>query len=136
MFNVTGLLNALAVFIRKRPGFDSLNYDTPARLAADVYVATRDLRDAEEMLRVLQRSSVPFDAPRIEAIIETSHRLNWTEADGIDFTPSQYWPMEYRAAACRTLARILTAHYGPSAREMVRPVVARRWFPKKGAPAP
>ncbi len=130
MFNVTVLLDALAVFIRQRPGFNSHNYDSPQMLAADVYVATRDLRDAEEMLRVLRRSSIPFDASRIQALMETSDRLNWTETEGFDFTPSQYWPMEFRAAACRALARILTIHYGLSAREMVRPAVARRWFPK------
>jgi hypothetical protein len=101
------MLASFQGFIRQRPGFDPNNYGDAASYRADVRRAGRDLREAGELLRAvsLRRSC---------AIPENKgQRLSWT-GKGWEYTAGQYFPTEYRAAACQLLASALWDWYAES----------------------
>jgi len=101
------MLASLRAFVRRRPGFDWHNYGDAASYRADVRRAGRDLREAGELLRAvsLRRSC---------AIPENKgQRLFWTGTEW-EYITGQYFPTEYRAAACRVLVSALWAWYAES----------------------
>jgi hypothetical protein len=108
------ILNLARAFIEARPGFDWRNYQgCPASIyRADYAVALRGLHDGRALLRACELSGV--SAETLTDALTDARRL--TLADGrLEFTASQYWPTEYRAAACRALADALYRHYLPDA---------------------
>ena len=97
------MLDALQGFIRQRPGFEYGNYGDVKSYRADVRRAGRDLRDAEELLRAVRwRTSCKVN-PR------ASGRLTWNEENkgAWSYCTAQYFPTEFRAAACYVLASAL-----------------------------
>ena len=104
------ILSLISAFIEARPGFDWRNYHgAPASLyRADYATALRGLHDGRALLRACALSGVT--AATLAAALTEAHRLSLT-ADGLEFTTCQYWPTEYRAAACRALADALYRHY-------------------------
>lgn len=145
------MLASLRAFVRQRPGFDWHNYGSAASYRADVRRAGRDLRDAEELLRaVTWRTSCTLAENK-------GGRLSWN-GKGWEYVAGQYFPTEYRAAACAFLASALWRCYsvglperktvkgpdgqteetyaGMSAGDWIRrqaridlgPRLARRWF--------
>lgn len=131
------LTSALRAFIESRPGFEPANYaGAPDAYRADYRTAYRDLQDARELLRAVERSSMTAETLLREGL---TRRLTWDGARGaLDYCTGQYYPTEYRAAACRALADALWAHYressstGDSLRRTMRSLLgarlARRWF--------
>lgn len=98
------MLAGLQTFIRKRPGFDPNNYGDGASYRADVRSAGRDLREAEELLRAVRlRQSCEIPENK-------GQRLFWTGKEW-EYTTGQYFPTEYRAAACQLLASALWNWY-------------------------
>jgi hypothetical protein len=131
------ILTALRAFINARPGFDWRAYaGAPAAIyRADCAVAYRDLQDARALLRACTLASVT--AATLADALTDARRL--TLADGrLEFTPCQYPPTEYRAAACRALADALERHYMPGVpdraallrvlRNVLGARLVRRWF--------
>lgn len=147
------MLTSLQSFVRQRPGFDPNNYGDAASYRADVRRAGRDLRHAEELIREV--------AIRPYCIINPKHagRLSWDAAkQRWDYVTGQYFPTEYRAAACGVLVSALWDYFasdlperkltktpngemeetynGMSAGDWIRrqarialgPRIARRWF--------
>ena len=145
------MLASLRAFVRQRPGFEPANYGSAASYRADVRRAGRDLRDAEELLRaVTWRTSCTLAENKCG-------RLSWN-GKGWEYVAGQYFPTEYRAAACAFLASALWRCYsvglperktvkgpdgqteetyaGMSAGDWIRrqaridlgPRLARRWF--------
>jgi hypothetical protein len=101
------ILTALDAFIRQRPGLDYRNYDR-ASYAAEVRSIGRDLRHARALLRAVELR------PSITAAMlkeELSGRLSW-DGKRLEYTTGQYWPTEYRAAACRALSVALWSYWG------------------------
>ena len=109
------ILNLARAFIEARPGFDWRNYQgAPASIyRADYAVALRGLHDGRALLRACALASVSADDLR--AALTDARRLTLTDAGRLEFTPCQYPPTEYRAAACRALADALYRHYLPDA---------------------
>ena len=105
--NILALARA---FIEARPGFDWRNYHgAPVSIyRADYAIARRALHDGRALLRACALSGVT--AATLADALTNASRLTLT-ADGLEFTPCQYWPTEYRAAACRALADALYRHY-------------------------
>lgn len=147
------MLIGLQAFVRQRPGFDPNNYGDAASYRADVRRAGRDLRHAEELIRAV--------AIRPYCVINPtqSGRLSWDAAkQRWDYVTGQYFPTEYRAAACALLVSALWGYFasdlperklektpngeteetynGMSAGDWIRsqarialgPRLARRWF--------
>ena len=101
------MLASLRAFVRQRPGFDWHNYGDAASYRADVRRAGRDLRDAEELLRaVTWRTSCTLAENKCG-------RLSWN-GKGWEYVAGQYFPTEYRAAACAVLASALWDYFAAS----------------------
>lgn len=123
------ICDALATFIRSRPGFDPHNYGDAASYRADVRRAARQKRDAETMLAAVRWRDSITGADLIEAarggrltiellpagetvrgvflpspVPDASPRVR------IDYCTGQYYPTEYRAGVCRVLASALWNH--------------------------
>lgn len=104
--NKPTLIDALRAFIESRPGFEPCNYPTLRDYRADQRHATRQLHDARHLLAyVAVRDSIT--AEMLLAGLR-SGRLTWDEASGqLDYCTGQYYPTEFRGAACRMLAGVI-----------------------------
>jgi len=115
--NKTALLDTLHRWIAKRPGLDSRDYirgwndrDGRAAYFSESRSITKDRHQAEALLGYVARR----DSITAEDILEASKhafsgRLTITpqnDGDGfsINYCVGQYWPTEYRRAACAVLA--------------------------------
>ena len=145
------ILAALSAWVNQRPGLEYENYGDAANYRQEMRRITNQRADAFELLAAVGwRSSI--DAPALlEAFGAFSRRLSVTlKADGdhvsaaLDYCTGQYWPTEYRAAACAVLSSALWAYWRDqcpadaqphagswirctAARELGAPL-ARRWF--------
>lgn len=133
-----GILSLLEDWIKQRPGLDPRNYisgwndkDGRAAYNSEVRHITQQLHDARELLRAVEWSSI--EAPALlEAFRAYSGRLQITETGTggyrLDYCAGQYWPTEYRAAACAVLASALWDHYRPDHENADRPGDSLRAF--------
>ena len=134
------ITSALRAFIHQRPGFEPGNYaGAPAAYRADYRKCLRDRDDALAMLAYVERAS---DAENMERHLRdalSSGRLVMLDDGTLDYTTGQYWPTEYRNAACRVLARALFWYTfntdtkgGHAARRIACNAlgrgIAKRWF--------
>lgn len=139
------ILNALRVWINQRPGLDPRDYDL-AGYRSDSRRIAQQKADALELLRMVERrDSLDLETLR-GAFRAFSGRLTW-DGSKLDYCTGQYWPTEYRAAACAVLrsalwdywrADIETLPEDPkmtvrdrllrNARLALSPGVYRRWF--------
>lgn len=138
------ILEAMGRWIRQRPGLEFGNYGTVSSYRAELRSITRDLSDARLLLRAVEMSSMPADV-LLEGFRAYSGRLSW-DGNRLDYCTGQYWPTEYRKAACAVLAAALWDWYredyaaaakpGESAGDAIRRQfrreygrgLARRWF--------
>lgn len=97
------LLRALEAWITQGPGLDPANY-TLEGFRADSKKIVTQRSDALELLRfVLLRDGITYDM-LVEATKHAfSGRLTW-DGKAFSYCTGQYWPTEYRAAACAVLA--------------------------------
>ena len=108
------IIAALHVFINQRPGLEFGNYGDVPNYRAEVRAIGRDLTQARQLLRYVElRASITADD-----IIEASKRaysgrLTITARDdgavAIDYCTGQYFPTEYRKAACAVLSQAIWA---------------------------
>ena len=141
------LLDAMRFFISRRPGLEFCNYGDWAIYRAESREITKDRHHAEALIHaVAWRDSITADD-----IIEASRRafsgrleIEETEKGfSLGYCAGQYYPTEYRKAACAVLASALWEYWRDSLppecdhmgdairktakREMGRPIAAR-WF--------
>lgn len=134
---------ALRAFILQRPGFEPANYaGAPAAYRADYARCLADRNDALALLAHVSRAS---DTATMELSIADalrSGRVEWdASTQSLDYCTGQYFPTEYRNAACQLLARALWAYWRGNApadcsrdvmmriaRDVVGKRLARRWF--------
>ena len=99
------ILHALDRWTRQRPGLDFRNYGDVAAYRAELRTITRDLAD----FRALAVAVGTLDPAKIDwqdAFRAYSGRLSW-DGQRLDYCTGQYWPTEYRKAACAALASVL-----------------------------
>ena len=105
------ILGALDAWIRQRPGLEFGNYGNAASYREESRRITRQKHDAETLLRAVRwRESITADMLAAAFRDAFSGRLTLTEKDGkarLDYCTGQYFPTEYRAAACAVLASAL-----------------------------
>jgi hypothetical protein len=108
------ILDGLRRFIAQRSGIDARNYqrdyrdkEGAAAFRADYRGILRDGREARLLLEWIERTP-SISAEAIAARATPGARLSLS-ADGAtwNYTAGQYFAVEYRAAACRTLAGII-----------------------------
>lgn len=110
----TSICDALAAFIRQRPGFDYANYGDAASYRADSRRASLQKRDAETLLQAVRwRDSISgadiLEAARGARLTITVLPTTDDPRTGItiDYCTGQYFPTEFRAGVCRVLSSAL-----------------------------
>lgn len=112
------VLQWLCQFVDQRPGIEFVNYADGTREGVRMYrreaaEVTRDRTDFYNLLSVCQRR---LDRDKLNEAIynelkNTSGRLRINENDLLEYCTGQYFPTEYRPAACRVLVSILWNDY-------------------------
>ena len=120
------IIGALYTFIGQRPGLEYGNYGEPVSYRAEVRAIGKDLTQARQLLRYVElRASITADD-----IIEASKRaysgrLTIVERDdgkvSIDYCTGQYWPTEYRKAACAVLSQAIREWYRTCISDTAKP---------------
>jgi hypothetical protein len=137
------ILEALRVWVNRRPGLDFADYCDDARPGRDPRAApdvegrkayfaemrqiTKARRDALELLREVERRSISLETMR-DAFRTFSGRLVWDGRD-LSYTAGQYFPTEYRLAACAVLRAMLWDYWRsdvPAEGENKRAAISRR----------
>lgn len=107
----TQICDALAAWIRQRPGFGQENTSSSDRRGV-----ARDKRDAETLLTAVRLTTAISADDLIEAAkrafsgrLEIQHVPSMVTDNKvhIEYTTGQYWPTEYRAAAAAVCASAL-----------------------------
>ena len=99
------ILSALRDWIEQRPGLDPRNYDR-AGYRSDSRRITQQKADALELLRAVERRDA-LDLETLRGAFRAfSGRLTW-DGSKLNYCAGQYWPTEYRAAACAVLRSAL-----------------------------
>jgi len=108
------IIDAIGKFIRQRPGLKFVNYGNLSSYRAECRSIARDKRDAERLLAfVAIRDSITAEMLIQAAQLTYAGRLLIVERNGkvgIDYCTGQYWPTEYRRAACAVLAFAIWDH--------------------------
>lgn len=103
------LIALLRAWINQRPGLEFGNYGGRTSYFSEMRHITQQLHDARTLLTAVENSGIT--APElVEAFRAYSGRLQLTTtAKGyrLEYCTGQYWPTEYRAAACAVLASAL-----------------------------
>ena len=117
------IIGALYTFIGQRPGLEFGNYGDVPNYRADVRAIGRDLTQARQLLRYVElRASITADDIIAASESAYSGRLTITARDdgavAIDYCTGQYFPTEYRKAACAVLSQAIwrwtSAHAMPA----------------------
>jgi len=117
------IIAALHAFISQRPGLEFGNYGEPVSYRAEVRAIGRDLTQARQLLRYVElRASITADDIIAASERAYSGRLSIVARDdgavAIDYCAGQYFPTEYRKAACAVLSQAIwdwtSAHAMPA----------------------
>lgn len=105
------ILEALRAHVNSRPGLDGHNYSDYKSYRSEYRTIQRDKQDFEQLLNaVLWRESLTAD-DILKATRAFSGRLSIKEEGDrrvtVDYCTGQYYPTEYRKAACAVLASAL-----------------------------
>jgi hypothetical protein len=135
------VIDALHAWIAQRPGLDFANYGSVPAYRSEMRSITRDLHHARELLTAVSQRGITAADLVHAAQHSYSGRLN-ISIDGdtvsIDYCTGQYWPTEYRRAACAVLSSALWDYWRNSyntgdgirkeARRSLSRSVVTRWF--------
>lgn len=109
------ILAALSAFIRQRPGLDFANYGDTSVYRSELRSITKDRHHAEELLAAVSWRSISAEDLLAAARGAFSGRLSLTVNDkggvSVDYCTGQYFPTEYRRAACAVLASALWQYW-------------------------
>src|SRR3990167_2920520 len=105
------IITALRAFINQRPGLEFVNYGDWKAYRAELRQITKDRAQALELLRAVEwRDSITAEELIAAFPRAYSGRLTLTDKGGaavLDYCTGQYFPTEYRRAACAVLAQAL-----------------------------
>jgi hypothetical protein len=135
------LLAALDKHVSQRPGLDYANYGDRTSYYGDLRPITRALGEYRTLARAVEQAA----GITADDILEASkhaysgrlhfHANQYTRADGnpvlVSYCTGQYYPTEYRAAACSVLASVLWSYIRASHPEYDGNQIRahfRRWF--------
>lgn len=109
------ILALLAAFIRQRPGMEFANYGDVAAYRSELRGITKDFGIARQLMRAVELSSI--DAESLMEAFKGAYSGRLSIEPGkkpgtwqISYCAGQYFPTEYRRAACAVLASALWAH--------------------------
>ena len=108
----TNTTEKLIKFVNQRPGLDFANYGDVKLYRSESAEITKDRRDFYELLGLATRRIDGFDAKLKRELLNTSGRLTMKEGgEYIEYCTGQYFPTEYRPAACRVIVSLLWNDY-------------------------
>jgi len=105
------ILDGLSSFVNQRPGFDWHNYDSMSQYRSDYNPVLQAKHDFHTMRRFSELYSVDIMAGqsafsgRLEIKPGPDRRVE------IDYCTGQYFPVEYRNAACAVLASAIWSYW-------------------------
>ena len=109
------ILSALRAFINSRPGLEFANYGDVALYRSEQRAITKDREHALTLLQYVTWTSIDAAALRAAFRDAYSGRLSLdTDAKGrlrLSYCTGQYYPTEYRRAACAVLASAIWAYW-------------------------
>jgi hypothetical protein len=103
------LVTALEKFIAQRSGIDYANYGERSSFMGDYRPILKHGKQARELLRYVAHADITAEQ-LIAAASAYSGRLEFVESeDGVrcSYCTGQYFPTEYRAAACAVLSQAI-----------------------------
>lgn len=100
------ILANLDAFVRQRSGMDYRDYGDAASYRSEQRAVTRDLHDYRTLRAAVQWRDGIDAAALKDAFRAFSGRLTWN-GKRMDYCTGQYFPTEYRKAACAVLASAL-----------------------------
>lgn len=129
----SSILAALRRFARQRPGLDYANYGDPVAYRAEMRGITKDLKEAQFLLRRIELSPSITGRDLLDIARHSAGRLKIEATpDGvqIDYCTNQYFSVEYRPAVARFCASVLWDWVRDNA--MPGPVYAVEWKNERG----
>lgn len=135
------LLAALDKFISQRSGIDTREYfekwsdkDGVQAFYDDYKPILRNGRDARTMLAAIRRRDISADELAKALRDSWGGRLTW-DGGRLDYCVGQYFPTEYRAAACAGLSLALRRYWRENGSDVQKTArdefgrgIAARWF--------
>jgi hypothetical protein len=133
------VVRCLRESLTQRPGLEFNNYGDEGAYRQEGRRITQQLNDGLAMLRAVELMTTAIDYEAIVAAFPQAWygRLTW-DGKALDYTTGQYWCVEYRAAVCAVLARVLANHWRgetgagryafEAARVQLGAGIAKRWF--------
>lgn len=104
------LLSKLQNFVTQRPGLEYVNYCDPIAMSDEQKKIARQKSDFITLARYCDWAKISDGQIREASRMAFSGRLSFDENGDVDYTTGQYWPVEYRAAACAVLAAAIWDH--------------------------
>lgn len=115
MKNKETYLTALFKFVSQRPGLEFGNYGSISSYRSEMRRITRQRHDFRQLARHVELAQKITAENLVEASkLAFSGRLTFVENGdkvGVYYCSGQYFPTEYRAAACAVLAAALWDYY-------------------------
>lgn len=107
----TSTIDKLVKFVNQRPGLQFCNYGEISSYRSEMREITRDRSDFYELLG-LASARIPDLETKVAAFLSASSgRLILNESGELQYCTGQYFPTEYRPAACRVLRDLIWASY-------------------------
>lgn len=98
-------------FAHQRPGLDFSDYGDRQSYQQDQREILKDLHSFRELYNLASRRlGNDFNRVLTEELTTTGDRLTM-KGDRLEYITGQYWPTEYRSAACRVLSRLIWRDY-------------------------
>lgn len=108
---MTQTINKLVKFVNQRPGLQFCNYGDISAYRSEMREITRDRSDFYELLG-LASARIPDLETKVAAYLAASSgRLTINDKGELQYCTGQYFPTEYRPAACRVLRDLIWASY-------------------------
>jgi hypothetical protein len=131
-------LNILNKFVSQRPGLSFADYDSNYYYNQDYRGILQAKHDFERMSAHISNTSISDEDLIKSSSSAFSGRLSLT-TDSVEYCAGQYFPTEYRAAACAVLAYALWQYWracGYSSHKEIQNIaratfgrgIASRWF--------
>ncbi len=120
----TNTVELLNKFVNQRPGLEFANYGDSKSYRSESAEITRDKGDYYELLRVALRR---YDSYRNLAEVVNRYfgnnagRLQLKD-NSLEYCTGQYFPTEYRPAACRVLVSVIWDSYRDEKNEAGEPI--------------
>ena len=115
-------LDKLIKFVNQRPGLDFADYGDISIYRSESREITKDRSDFFELLGLASRRVENLNDKLTELLSRATDRLSIDKDGNLQYVTGQYFPTEYRPAACRALRSLIWDSYRDEKHEDGQPV--------------